>query len=69
MKRILLPLLTAAFCLTACAPAAPASASELSATAETTATAESAAQTQVDTFSVAGTLREVEDAALQENAL
>lgn len=69
MKRILLPLLTAAFCLTACAPAAPASVSELSATAETTATAESAAQTQVDTFSVAGTLREVEDAALQENVL
>lgn len=69
MKRTLLPLLTAAFCLTACAPAAPASTSELPATTENTATAESAAQTQVDTFSVAGTLREVEDAALQENAL
>lgn len=68
MKRTLLPLLTAAFCLTACAPAAPSSASELPATTENTATAESAAQTQTDTFAVAGTLREEDDTNLQDDA-
>lgn len=68
MKRTLLPLLTAAFCLTACAPAAPSSASELPATTENTATAESAAPTQADTFAVAGTLREEDDTNLQDDA-
>lgn len=68
MKRIFLPLLTAAFCLTACAPAAPSSTSELPATTENTATAESAAQTQADTFAVAGTLREEDDTNLQDDA-
>ena len=68
MKRTLLPLLTAAFCLTACAPAAPASTSELPATTENTATAESAAPTQADTFAVAGTLREEDDTNLQDDA-
>lgn len=65
-KTAPLALLMLAVCLTACTPAAPASEPGTPATAERAVSADS---TRTDTFTVAGNLREVGDANLQDGIL